>query len=211
MGQVQTAGSGGPSRLNPLLYQQGLDGSGDSFQPALRSDPLDSPIHVAPRVPLVVDSCQYAPTTIHLFDGVPLYFLVDEYALHDAVLYGFSTRHQLATHLRTPKSGNVTKQARKRHQFSRPTKDSNPKSYFYERTSYGGSVLALDVGYGYRYLGSWAHLITSVQASSLGWGTVLYEHAGYRGLSMHVKTGQQISDLGLYGWESRTASIAVYW
>jgi hypothetical protein len=51
-------------------------------------DAAPGPVHKTPKVPLVIDGVRYAPEDIHLFDGRPLYMIVD--LAEPDVLVGFT-------------------------------------------------------------------------------------------------------------------------
>ena len=150
-------------------------------------------VHPVPASQIIIDGTHFEGKQIALFNGKRLRFIEGK----DGTLYAFTTPEKLEQFQK--EQYGVSKQM--------PT-----SSVFYKDAWYTGQVLGLSPGYGLPYLYQiwFDNCISSVEATTTGSWTYLFDYTNYGGDYFGMARGSNYPWLALQGWEDRAESVWVY-
>lgn len=165
----------------------------------LRPAPSDH-VHPIPLIPIVVDGIKMSPEEISKYDGQPLYYLVNDQARSEGVVYIFTTLERLIGFEEVAQSTEMSNNI---------MSSCTDPSAFYNDPSFGGTPL-------YRAPGQSANLyniafyaynynIESVKTTDCNVYTKLYGPPGQLWLACCGDT----PNLNIYGWENEADYLVI--
>jgi hypothetical protein len=165
-------------------------------------------VHETPKVPVVIDGVRYAPEDIHLFDGRPLYMIVD--LTDPGVLVGFTKQSdfQVAVDAKKAALDSITPQA------------AGQYTDYFSDDECRGDRLTVYSAWGINYLGGvargcgifgcagyWNDVISSLWVNG---SQHIYTDAGYSGNWLWVG-GWGCVNMSTYGFDNLASSLNVWW
>lgn len=169
--------------------------------------------HQVPEIPVVIDGVKRPAEAVREYNGRPLYFVVDEQAQREGVLYTFTSKEKFEAHITTHSLAQANLSDGTIGLFHQNYNDYD--TYFIEGPWYANCVLPLPVGSSIVTLkglnrcgnGDWNDDISSVQATPNGGGSYLYTDAYYSGSVLYVAPGRDIPELRPYGFHNNVSSL----
>ena len=169
-----------------------------------KSDPELDPdiVNPLPTVPVILDGERVNTEAIRKFDNQTLYYLVDDQAKTDGVIYVFTTLEKIENF------ATERQQQRKHHVTScGTTSDLFINSYF------GDSVTSIFPNSQRRFTGLLYSLydnnVSSVKTTAANMHTKLYDNTNYTGSQLWLASCGDTPTLNIYGWDNRAGSVRV--
>lgn len=163
-------------------------------------------VHPIPQVPIIVNGVKMAPEEITRFNGQALYYLVDNQARANGVVYIFTSLAGIERHIYTTQT---------LHQSNASRMSSCYEFSAHYRGTYlsGGSPGYVQLGSpGASFTGpfaSWNNDIESVVTTTCNAYTKLYDNTNFTGSSLWLACCGTTNDLDIYGWNNRAGSMKV--
>lgn len=157
-------------------------------------------VHPIPLIPIVVDGVKMAPEEISKYDGQPLYYLVNDQARSEGIVYIFTTLKRLTA---------FEKIAQTSGKSNKTMLSCIDPSAFFNDPSFGGTPLYLAPGQSAnlynRVFYSYNYNIESVKTTDCNVYTKLYGSPGQLWLACCGDT----PNLNIYGWENKASYLVV--
>jgi hypothetical protein len=171
--------------------------------------PVDSnAINPIPLIPIVLDGVRMAPEQITKFNDRNLYYLVDERAISEGVVYVFTSLQKIETHIENSEASHFSKRS-----FSKPSLShctGGGVSIFYSEINFSNFLEDLGPGEaGLNLYNGDDNDLESVSATHCNEYTKLYDGHNLTGSSLWLACCGDTQDLDIYGWDNRASSIKV--